>query len=154
MKEGDYNILKLEDDQLRNLLVQVSLEWEKRFAVAPQITSTIAEYDAAKLVGTSLRIGKGRRKNDTAVIKGVDFRRDGISYQVKSNRPSGKLGSKVTLVGKATNFDWDRLVWILYNQEYKIEEAREFTRDKYKRLFESSRRLSPDDMRKGVRIYP
>ena len=51
--------------------MNVSLEYEKRFAVAPHITASIAEYNAAKLVGTSLRIGEGRRKDDTAVMKGA-----------------------------------------------------------------------------------
>ena len=127
---------------------------ERRFAVAPQITASIAEYDAAKLVGTSLRIGKGRKESDTAVTKGVDFRKGNIFYQVKSNRPSGKPGSKVTLVGKATSFDWHKLVWILYDQEYNIEEAWEFTRNKYRQLFELKKRISPEDMRKGTKLYP
>ena len=74
------DVSQLEDDQLRDLLVQVSLEWERRFAVAPQITASIAEYDAAKLVGTSLRVGEGRRESDTAVTKGVDFRKGNVSY--------------------------------------------------------------------------
>ena len=142
------------DDQLRDLLVQISLEWERRFSVAPRITDAIAEYDAAKLAGTSLRIGKGRRESDTAVTKGVDFRKGDILYQVKSNRPSGKPGSRVTLVGKATSFDWHRLVWILYDREYSIKEAWEFPRTKYRKLFESKKRLSPDDMRKGIKLHP
>lgn len=149
-----FKVSRLEDDQLRDLLVQISLEWERRFAVAPQITASIAEYDAAKLVGTSLRIGKGRVESDTAVTKGVDFRKGGIFYQVKSNRPSGKPGSKVTLVGKARSFDWHKLVWILYNRKYNIEEAWEFTRKTYRKLFESKKRISPDDMRKGTRLCP
>ena len=148
------DVSRLEDDQLRDLLVQISLEWERRFAVAPQITASIAEYDAAKLVGTSLRIGKGRKESDTAVTKGVDFRIGNIFYQVKSNRPSGKPRSKVTLVGKATSFDWHKLVWILYDQEYNIEEAWEFTRNKYRQLFELKKRISPEDMRKGTKLYP
>ncbi len=49
MKSMRFDVSKLKDDQLRDLLVQVSLEWERRFAVAPQITAAIAEYDAAKL---------------------------------------------------------------------------------------------------------
>ena len=147
------DISRLEDDQLRDLLVQVSLEWEKRFAVAPRITADVAEYDAAKLVGTSLTIGKGREESDTAVTKGVDFKKGDILYQVKSNRPSGKPGSKVTLVGKATGFDWDKLIWILYDRKYKIEEAWEFTCDRYRQLFEPKKRLSPDDMRMGTRLY-
>jgi hypothetical protein len=40
------------DDELRDLLLRVSLEWERRFVVAPSITSAVAEYDAAKLKGT------------------------------------------------------------------------------------------------------
>ena len=148
------DIIGLKDDQLRGLLVQVSLEWERRFAVAPRITDSIAEYDAAKLVGTSLRIGKGRKECDTAVTKGVDFRKGNTFYQVKSNRPSGKPGSRVTLVGKATCFDWDKLVWVLYDREYNIEEAWDFTRNKYRELFELKKRISPDDMRKGTKLYP
>ena len=30
--------------------------WERRFVVAPRITTDVAEYDAAKLSGTSLRV--------------------------------------------------------------------------------------------------
>jgi hypothetical protein len=131
----------------------VSLEWEKRFAVAPRITADLAEYDAAKLAGTSLRIGKGRKESDTAVMRGIDFWKENLRYQVKSNRPSGKPGSPVTLVGKASNFDWDRLVWILYNREYQIEEAWEFSTNRYRRLFQSKSRISPDDMRKGSKLF-
>jgi len=148
------NVSGLEDDQLRDLLVQISLEWERRFAVAPQITASIAEYDAAKLVGTSLRIGKGRKESDTAVTKGVDFRKGSILYQVKSNRPSGKPGSEVTLVGKAKSFDWHKLVWILYDRKYNIEEAWEFNRNQYRELFRSKKRISAEDMRKGTKLYP
>ncbi len=104
---------EIDDNQLRDLLVQVALEWEKRFAVAPRITCDIAEYDAAKLVNTSLRIGLGRKTDDTAVTRGCDFCVGSERYQVKSNRPSGKVGSFVTRVGKAQNFDWDKLIWIL-----------------------------------------
>ena len=147
-------VSELEDDQLRDLLAVVALEWEKRFSVAPRITADIAEYDAAKLVGTSLRIGKGRRAGDTAVTRGVDFWKDKIAYQVKSNRPSGKPESRVTLVNKATNYNWNRLVWILYDQNYRIQEAWEFVQDEYRRLFESRKRLSPADMRRGMRIFP
>lgn len=153
MKSMKIEASELEDDQLRELLVQISLEWERRFAVAPQITASIAEYDAAELVGSSLRIGEGRKRSDTAVIKGVDFRKGSILYQVKSNRPSGKPGSKVTLVGKPKNYNWDKLVWILYDREYRIEEAWEFTRNEYRQLFESKKRISPEDMQKGTRLF-
>ena len=126
----------------------------KEICCCSRITDSIAEYDAAKLVGTTLRIGKGRRESDTAVTKGVDFRRRNVFYQVKSNRPSGKPGSKVTLVGKPTNYNWDKLVWILYDSRYNIEESWEFPRNNYRKLFESKKRISPDDMRKGTKLYP
>ena len=50
------------DEELRNRLVKVASEWERRFAIAPAITNAIAEFDAALLVGTSLRTGIGRRQ--------------------------------------------------------------------------------------------
>ena len=153
MSNMKYSVSKLKDEELRNLLVSVSLEWEKRFAVAPHITSDIAEYDAARIVGTSLEVGKGRTKSDTAVMKGYDFWKKNERFQVKSNRPSGKPGSKVTLVGKASNFNWDKLVWILYNRDYVIQEAWEFEVDYYKKLFEIKKRLSPKDMRQGNKIF-
>lgn len=145
-------ILNLEDDQLRKLLVIVSLEWQRRFSIAPSITSTISEYDAAKLVGSSLHIGAGRSTFDTAVTKGFDFRKNNLRYQVKANRPSGKPGSKVTIVGKARTFNWDYLIWILYNTNFEIEEAWEFSCSKYIELFEEKKRLCPNDMRKGKRL--
>jgi hypothetical protein len=43
-----FDVSSLTDDHVRNLLIQVSLEWERRFAVAPPITSTITEYGVAK----------------------------------------------------------------------------------------------------------
>jgi len=140
------------DKGLRDSLVKIALEWEKRFAVLPRITDAIAEFDAAKLVGTSIRIDEGREKEDTAVKKGSDFRKGNTLYQVKANRPSGKPGSEVTLVSKAKNFNWHKLIWILYDSKYCIIEAYEFTREQYKKLFATKKRLSPNDMRKGKRI--
>jgi hypothetical protein len=146
------DIANLKDDQLRNLLVKVSLEWEKRFAVAPRVTGDLAEYDAAKLKGASLRIGKGRDVSDTAVKKGVDFRYRNKGYQVKSNRPSGKKGSPVSLVAKAKTDDWDILIWILYDEKYKIREAQQFSYNLYHKLFKNKKRLSPQDMKLGHRL--
>ena len=88
-------------EKLRDRLVAVTREWERVFGVAPSITSAISEYDAACLVGhTDESYGKtcvGR----TAVTRGCDFILNGLRYQVKGNRPSGKPGSFVTLVSKA-----------------------------------------------------
>jgi hypothetical protein len=39
-------------------------------------------------------------QDKTAVAKGLDSEWSGYRYQVKANRPSGKPGSRVTLVPK------------------------------------------------------
>jgi hypothetical protein len=139
---------------LRDRLVAAALEWQDHFGVAPSITSALSEYDAALLVGHSPE-SFGRDCTDrTAVTKGCDFTRDGIRYQVKANRPSGKRGSFVTLVAKASNYDWDRLIWILYDKDYRLQEAWEWTVESYRQAFEEKGRLAPADMRKGRPLFP
>ena len=102
------------DKSLRDRLVETALEWQGKYGVAPSITSTISEYDAALLVGVPDAEYVDQGKTRTAVSRGCDFIYEGKRYQVKANRPSGKSGSRVTLVGKARNYEWDYLIWILY----------------------------------------
>jgi hypothetical protein len=139
-------------EKLRDRLVAVTLEWERVFGVAPAITGAVSEYDAASLVGhTDESYGKtciGR----TAVTRGCDFVFNGLRYQVKANRPSGKPGSFVTLVGKASNYDWDRLIWILYDRAFVLQEAWEWEVGKYRSEFDGCNRLAPADMRNGKRL--
>ena len=137
---------------LRDKLVETALEWQKRFGVAPQITSVVSEYDSAMLVGMSEKDYSDYMQDKTAVQKGFDFIFNGIRYQIKANRPSGKKGSKVKKVPEARNYNWDKLIWILYNKEYQIQEAWEWNVEDYKKNFDSKKRLSPDDMRKGNKI--
>jgi len=144
---------------LRKRLVEVTLEWEKQFGVAPSITSVISELDAALLlVGMNEEDYCKDGKIRTAVTKDTDFICNGIQYQVTANRPSGKKGSPVTLVSQKTekrrSFGWDRLIWILYNEKYVLQEAWEFTADEYRTRFKDRIRLSPDDMRRGRRLFP
>jgi len=68
-------------------------------------------------------------------------------------RPSGKKGSKVTMVPKASNYEWDRLIWILYDKDYVMQEAWEWYMKDYKMAFENKKRLSPEDYRKGHCLY-
>ena len=82
---------------LRDELVKIALLWQERFGVAPSITNTISEYDAAMLVGMSESEYSDYMKDKTAVNKGSDFVFMNIRYQVKANRPSGKKGSFVTM---------------------------------------------------------
>ena len=136
-------------DNIRHSLICIALEWEKKFFVIPQITSAVSEYDAARLLGCDEQSYSNAMKGQTAVTRGHDFVHNGKKYQVKANRPSGKPGSSVTLVGKAKNYEWDYLIWILYDREYNILEAWEFQAAEYKELFHGKKRLSPSDMRKG-----
>ena len=140
-------------EQLRNKLVEIALQWQERYGVAPSITSTISEYDAAMLVGMSENDYSAYMKDKTAVNKGSDFVFNNTRYQIKANRPSGKKGSFVTMVPKAANYEWDRLIWILYDKNYVIQEAWEWEVEEYKDAFDTIKRLSPDHYRKGRCLY-
>lgn len=141
-------------DDLRSRLVAIALEWEKRFGIAPAITSALSEYDAAMLVGMTEQEFGLACCNRTAVSRGWDFLFKSVQYQVKANRPSGKPGSPVTKVGQANNYEWDRLIWILYDSQYTIQEAWIWDVQEYRKQFDTKTRLSPADMRRGVKLYP
>lgn len=97
--------------------------WEQAFCNAPAITSAISELDAALLIGMTHEQYCAAVKGTTAVSKGADIAFNGVRDQIKVNRPSGKPGSFVTKVPKANNYDWDQLIWNLYNPRYEIQEA-------------------------------
>lgn len=137
---------------LREDLIRSALWWQEKFGVAPQITSSVSEFDATRLVGMSFEAYSSYMQERTAVSKGADFVFKNVRYQVKANRPSGKSGSKVTIVSKANNYDWDQLIWILYDKYYIPKEAWLWHVDAYKRCFHSKKRLSPKDYRQGVAI--
>ncbi len=138
---------------LRKRLVEVALEWQEKFGVSPSITSSLSEYDAAMLVGMTESEYSEYMKPKTAVSKGTDFMFNGIRYQVKANRPSGKPGSYVTMVPKATNYEWDKLLWILYDKNYIMQEAWEWNVKDYIIAFDNVKRLSPAHYRKGKSLY-
>ncbi len=139
-------------NRIRYNLVNVALSWQEKFGVAPLITSALSELDAALLVGMSESEYSNFMQSQTAVQKGYDFIFNNIRYQVKGNRPSGKAGSKVTMVPKAKNYDWDILVWVLYNKEYEIQEAWAWPVDSYKEAFHDINRLSPKHYRGGENL--
>lgn len=137
---------------LRQSLIQIALEWQRHYGVAPAVTSAISEYDAAKIVGMSDDDYSVCMKHRTAVSRGHDFIHQGFRYQIKAHRPSGKPGSFITNAGKARNYNWDKLVWIRYNVEYEIQEAWLWDREQYTEAFDSIKRISPTDMRRGQRL--
>lgn len=138
---------------LRNKFIDTALQWQERFGVAPSITSAISEYDAALLVGMTENEYSDYMQDKTAVSKGADFIFNKTRYQVKANRPSGKKGSFVTMVPKATNYEWDKLIWILYDKNYVMQEAWEWCVKDYQAAFDGIKRLSPSLYRKGKCLY-
>ena len=139
-------------ENLRKKLVESALEWERAFGNAPCITSVISELDAALIMGASAEEYSASMQGMTSVQKGYDFRFNGARYQVKANRPSGKPGSPVTLVGKARNYEWDYLIWVLYNSKYEIQEAWLWEVAAYKTAFDTIMRLSPSHYRQGRKL--
>lgn len=140
--------------RLRRSVVESALTWQAKCGVAPSITSVISEFDAAKLIGCDAMEYSEQMVHRTAVSKYYDFIYNKARYQVKANRPSGKPGSKVTWVPKPSNYEWDYLIWILYDTTYNIEEAWIWEMGEYKTNFDEKKRMSPDDMRRGKRLYP
>ena len=139
---------------LRRRLVAIALEWQAELGVSPQVTSAIGELDAANLVGCPYEDYKSFMAPRTAVSKGYDFEFGKFRYQVKSNRPSGKPGSAVTMTAKVKNYDWDRFIWILYSCDYTMQEAWMWDVGRFKEEFALGERLSPAKMRRGIRLFP
>lgn len=137
---------------LREQLVSAALQWEECYGNAPAITSALSEYDAAILVGMTDEAYSGAMQGATAVQRGYDFKFKGKRYQVKGNRPSGKPGSVVTWVPKAANYDWDYLVWVLYEPNYRVQEAWLWDVSAYRNAFRDLKRLSPAHLRRGIRL--
>ena len=146
-------MLSLHADELRATLVATALEWERRFGVAPAITSTLSEYDAARLVGHTDGTFSAACVGRTAVTRGSDFVYAGHRYQIKACRPSGKPGSAITMVPKATNYEWDRLIWVLYDRHYVLQEAWEWDVGAYRLAFDQVKRVSPAMMRAGRALH-
>lgn len=139
-------------DKLRRQLVATALSWQQRYGVAPAITSALSEYDAARLVGMPEEAYSQAMQGQTAVQRGYDFIFNGARYQIKANRPSGKPGSRVTRVSKPRNDLWDYLIWILYDSEYRLQEAWLWDADHFRDTLGALKRLSPDHLRKGKQL--
>ncbi len=137
---------------LRQTLVDTALAWQQQYGVAPAVTSAVSELDAAQLVGMSDGEYSDYMQDKTAVARGHDFIYQGFRYQIKAHRPSGKPGSRITNAGKASNYEWDVLIWIRYNEKFEIEEAWASGRDDYIAAFDQQKRISPEDMRQGKRV--
>ena len=93
-------------ETMKDKLVKLALEWEDKFGVAPRITASISEYDAAMVTGMTEDEYSQEMQDKTAVGEGYDFEYNKLKYQVKGSRPSKKREKEhpkdpVTKVGKA-----------------------------------------------------
>lgn len=138
---------------MRDELIKISLLWQQKYGVAPNILTAISEYDATRMIDMPEDEYSDFMQDKTAVSKGSDFIYKNKRYQVKANRPSGKPGSEVTIVAKAKNYEWDYLIWILYNKEFQIQESWIWNKDDYKKKFHEKKRLSPNDYRCGKKLF-
>lgn len=136
-------------EELKNQLIKSCLDWERLIGVAPHITSAISEYDAMKLVGMSEQEILQQSGGKTAVQKGHDFIYKYVKYQVKANRPSGKKGSSVTITSKAKNYEFDKLIWILYNTNFVIKTAYKLDVKDYKDRLGHLKYVRPNDLIKN-----
>ena len=137
---------------LRERLVLTALEWQQRYGVAPSITSAISEYDAACLVGVPEESLAEAFGGASAVRKGFDFAWDGLRYQVKANRPSGRPGSPVTKCAKASNYHFDVLLWLLYDPQFVLQEAWRWEVEPYRLVCGPLVHIRPQHMRQGRRV--
>lgn len=90
----------------------------------------------------------------SAVRRGYDFTWEGLRYQVKANRPSGRRGSPVTKCAKATNYDFDVLLWLLYDPAFVLQEAWRWNVGPYREVCGPLVHVRPQHMRQGQRLAP
>jgi len=141
----------------RDQLVQIILKWEDLFGFFPGqagITAAISEYDAAiNILKHSETEYKASIKHRTAVSRRFDFEFNNEKFQVKANRPGRHRGATVRNAGKKVKTDgWDILIYILYDEDYKIQEAYQFDSETYERKFSDRTSLRLEDMREGENL--
>lgn len=134
-------------DYSRKQLVETALNWESTYGVMPSITSAVSEYDAARLIGVSGERITSAFQTQTAVTKGFDFIWNGVKYQIKANRPSGRKDSVVTMISKPKNYNWDSLIWILYDKNFNIMEVLLFSQKNFKDEFDTLKIIRPIHLR-------
>lgn len=141
---------------VRDQLVQTLSKWEERFGFFPGqagITAAVSEYDAAMMLGHNEDEYIASITGRGPVGRGYDFVFNSKKIQVKANRPSRRPGAAVWNAGPRVNTDgWDILIYILYDEDYVIQEAYQFDSDTYENMFANRTSLRLEDMRKGENL--
>jgi hypothetical protein len=155
---GDFVVGQQKENTMtiRNQLVQIVLEWEKRFGFFPGqagVTAAVSEYDAAMRLGLDETEYIASTRGRSSVGRGYDFLFKNKRIQVKANRPSGRPGSAVWNAGPKVKTDgWDKLIYILYDKDYEVIEAYQFDCNTYEKMFSNKKKLRLEDMRKGDKL--
>jgi hypothetical protein len=114
----------------------------------------LREYDAAIKLGHNEDEYIDSIKGRGSVGRGYDFVFNNERIQVKANRPSRRPGAAVWNSGPKVNTDsWDILIYILYDEDYKIQEAYRFDSRTYESMFSGRASLRLKDMRKGAVLF-
>ena len=120
-------------------------------------TFIVAELSAnhGHKLETALESIREIKKTGADAVKLQTYTADTITLDCRNKDfvVSGKKGSFVTMVPKATNYEWDKLIWILYDKNYVMQEAWEWCVKDYQVAFEGIKRLSPNHYRKGKCLY-
>lgn len=113
-------------------------------ASAPPV---IRQYDTGRQPQRRLH-----QSNGSIETFGLRLSRRAIPSESKPS--SGKPSSFVTRVAKASNHDWDKSVWLLYDRLYALQEAWEWNATAYQQAFHEQAHVRSPDMRRGRRIFP
>ena len=137
----------------REQLISQSLAWESAFGKSPSITGELGEIDAIFSLGFLTPETLRKRRSASAVKSKSDFEVNGLRYQVKANRPSGRPGSKVTKIGVPKPDGWDELLWVLYNKDYRVQEFWKIDHRTFWQALGGNKHLRPKIIRdSGIRL--
>lgn len=138
---------------LRDRLVSIALEWQRAYGNAPAITGALGEYDAAILVGCTEDDYQTQMRERSVVARDYDFMHQGLRYQVRATRPSGRRGSSVTLVPKPHRCEWDYFVWVHFHPDFRLREVWRWSVADFRTQLGNVDRLSPSHVRRGEGLF-
>lgn len=123
-------------NEITDRLIKCSIEFENQTGIVPAVSSALSEIDAMIGIGMSEKDIFGYKIKQKTRQKGHDFEYRGLKYQVKVDRESIKEGfgpgknKHNSLI--SPRGEWDVLIWIEYDCDYKIISAYKWTKKDFK----------------------
>lgn len=74
-------------------------------------------------------------------------------FGVECEHGGFEMRAATTKVPKASNYDWEILIWVLYDRQYRVLEAWQWDVSDYRTAFDTVGRLSPAMMRAGHPLH-